>query len=422
MSRLNKELGLLQGVALLSTSLLGTGIFVVPALAATAAGSASLWAWLILIVLVLPVAFTFAQLGKHFPHAGGAPHLIGRAFGARMERLIAFLFLAVLPVGLPAALNIATGFWQAVLPTGKVEALLIQVLTLGAMLLLGQRPAKASGLVQGLIALAILGTVALVWWVGDLPHASQPLLPAIEADAWALVPAALGVMFWCFVGIEAFTHLGEEFKHPQRDFPLALLLGVLLAGLVYWAFSVAVLSFGVYGDVHSDAASLPRLMHLLLGDQARWMVALIGYLACFASMNVYVQGFARLIWSLADEGKLPAPLARRNRHGVPGPALLLVILICALCAGLALLLQLSVDDLIRYANGNFILVYLLSMAAGVVLLRGVWRWVAGFSSLLCLLVLVALGMDALYALGLLGGFALLLYWHERRAVVLAPRT
>lgn len=413
MSRLNKELGLLQGIALLSTSLLGTGIFVVPALAATAAGSASLWAWLILIALVLPVAFTFAQLGRHFPHAGGAPHLIGRAFGARSERLIALLFLAVLPVGLPAALNIATGFWQAVLPIGRGEALLIQFATLGLMLLLGQRPARASGLVQGLIALAILGTVGLVWWVGDLPLASQPLLPQIDGS-WHLIPAALGVMFWCFVGIEAFTHLGEEFKHPRRDFPLALLLGVLLAGLVYWAFSVAVLSFGVYGNEHSDAASLPRLMHRLLGDEARWLVAAVGYLACFASMNVYVQGFARLIWSLADEGKLPSALAVRNRHGVPARALLLVVLICALCAALAAVLQLSVDDLIRYANGNFIVVYLLSMAAGVVLLRGVWRWVAGLSCALCALVLLALGVDALYALALLGGFALLDRWRERQ--------
>ncbi|XQE68082.1 L-methionine/branched-chain amino acid transporter [Pseudomonas sp. P3C3] len=413
MSRLNKELGLLQGIALLSTSLLGTGIFVVPALAATAAGSASLWAWLILIALVLPVAFTFAQLGRHFPHAGGAPHLIGRAFGARSERLIALLFLAVLPVGLPAALNIATGFWQAVLPIGRGEALLIQFATLGLMLLLGQRPARASGLVQGLIALAILGTVGLAWWVGDLPLASQPLLPQIDGS-WHLIPAALGVMFWCFVGIEAFTHLGEEFKHPRRDFPLALLLGVLLAGLVYWAFSVAVLSFGVYGNEHSDAASLPHLMHRLLGDEARWLVAAVGYLACFASMNVYVQGFARLIWSLADEGKLPSALAVRNRHGVPARALLLVVLICALCAALAAVLQLSVDDLIRYANGNFIVVYLLSMAAGVVLLRGVWRWVAGLSCALCALVLLALGVDALYALALLGGFALLDRWRERQ--------
>ena len=413
MSRLNKELGLLQGIALLSTSLLGTGIFVVPALAATAAGSASLWAWLILIALVLPVAFTFAQLGRYFPHAGGAPHLIGRAFGARSERLIALLFLAVLPVGLPAALNIATGFWQAVLPIGRGEALLIQFATLGLMLLLGQRPARASGLVQGLIALAILGTVGLVWWVGDLPLTSQPLLPPIDGS-WQLIPAALGVMFWCFVGIEAFTHLGEEFKHPRRDFPLALLLGVLLAGLVYWAFSVAVLSFGVYGNEHSDAASLPRLMHRLLGDEARWLVAAVGYLACFASMNVYVQGFARLIWSLADEDKLPSALAVRNRHGVPARALLLVVLICALCAALAAVLQLSVDDLIRYANGNFIVVYLLSMAAGVVLLRGVWRWVAGLSCALCGLVLLALGVDALYALVLLGGFALLDHWRERQ--------
>ncbi|WP_296219412.1 L-methionine/branched-chain amino acid transporter [Pseudomonas sp. UBA2684] len=408
MSRLNQELGLLQGIGLLSTSLLGTGIFVIPALAATAAGEASLWAWMLLIALVLPVAFTFAQLGRHFPHAGGAPHLIGRAFGARMERLSALLFLAVLPVGLPAALNIASGFWQALFDLSRGQALVIQLATLVAMLLLGQRPAKASGMIQGAIAVAIIATIALIWWVGDLPASSQPLLPAISGS-WHLLPAALGVMFWCFVGIEAFTHMGEEFKNPERDFPLALLFGVLLAGLVYWACSVAVLSFQAYGDVTTDAASLPRMLDLLLGDQARWIAATVGYLACFASMNVYMQGFARLIWSLADEGKLPAALAQRNQHGVPARALLLVILSCALCAGLANVLDLTVDDLIRYANGNFVVIYLLSMAAGWVLLRGIWRWLAGLSTLLCAAVLSMLGSDAGYALGLLAVMALLDY-------------
>ena len=415
MSRLNQELGLLQGIGLLSTSLLGTGIFVVPALAATAAGAASLWAWMILIALVLPIAFTFAQLGRHYPHAGGAPHLIGRAFGPRMERLSAWLFLAVLPVGLPAALNIASGFWQAVVDLSRGQALAIQLATLGAILLLGQRPAKASGLIQGAIAMAIIGTIALIWWVGDLPISSQPLLPPIQGS-WHLLPAALGVMFWCFVGIEAFTHMGEEFKHPERDFPLALLFGVLLAGLVYWACSVAVLSFQAYGDVQSDAASLPRMLDLLLGEKARWLAAIVGYLACFASMNVYMQGFARLIWSLADEGKLPASLAQRNKHGVPARALLLVVLSCALCVSLAGLLDLTVDDLIRYANGNFVVIYLLSMAAGWVLLRGVWRWLAGFSALLCVLVLLMLGADAWYALGLLALLALLDRWREHRNI------
>ena len=413
MSRLNQELGLLQGVGLLSTSLLGTGIFVVPALAATAAGQASLWAWMLLITLVLPIAFTFAQLGRRFPHAGGAPHLIGRAFGARLERLSALLFLAVLPVGLPAALNIASDFWQAVLPIGQSAALLIQLATLSAMLLLGQRPAKASGMLQGVIALAIIGTLALIWRLGDLPLSRQPLLPPISGS-WHLLPAALGVMFWCFVGIEAFTHMGEEFKNPARNFPLALLLGVLLAGLVYWACSVAVLSFQAYGDVQTDAASLPRMLDQLLGSNARWLAAGVGYLACFASMNVYMQGFARLIWSLAEEGKMPAGLARRNRHGVPAHALLLVVLSCALCASLASLLELTVDDLLRDANGNFVLIYLLSMAAGVQLLRGIWRWLAAFSCLLCTLVLLMLGRDGSYALGLLLVLGLLDRYREQR--------
>ncbi|WNF45874.1 L-methionine/branched-chain amino acid transporter [Pseudomonas sp. SG20056] len=415
MSRLNPELGLLQGIGLLSTSLLGTGIFVIPALAATAAGEASLWAWMLLIALVLPVAFTFAQLGRHFPHAGGAPHLIGRAFGARMERLSALLFLAVLPVGLPAALNIASGFWQALFDLSRGQALAIQLTTLAAMLLLGQRPAKASGMIQGVIAVAIIATIALIWWLGDLPVSSQPLLPEINGS-WHLLPAALGVMFWCFVGIEAFTHMGEEFRNPERDFPLALLFGVLLAGLVYWACSVAVLSLHSYGNVQTDAASLPRMLDLLLGDHARWIAATVGYLACFASMNVYMQGFARLIWSLAEEGKLPATLAQRNHHGVPARALLLVILSCALCTSLAQLLDLTVDDLIRYANGNFVVIYLLSMAAGVVLLRGIWRWLAAFSALLCALVLLMLGMDAGYALGLLVALGLLDRWREQRSM------
>lgn len=416
MSRLNKELGLLQGVALLSTSLLGTGIFVVPALAATAAGAASLWAWMILIALVLPVAFTFAQLGKRFPHAGGAPHLIGRAFGLRMEGVSALLFLAVLPVGLPAALHIASGFWLALLDLDRVGLLAIELVTLAAILLLGQRPPKASGLLQGLIAVAIVASVALIWWMGDLPRTSQPLLPAMDGQ-WHLLPTALGVMFWCFVGIEAFTHLGEEFKRPERDFPLALLLGVLLAGLVYWACSVAVLSFATYGDVHSDTTALPRLFEQLLGEQARALVAVLGYLACFASMNVYIQGFARLIWSLAEEGRLPASLAVRNRQGVPGKALLLVVISCALCAVLSATLKLSVDDLIRYANGNFVLIYLFSMAAGWVLLRGIWRLLAGLSTLLCAAVLVMLGSDALYAVALLVALLLLDHLRARHKVL-----
>ena len=67
MSGLKKDLGLWQGMGLLATSLLGTGIFVVPATAASLAGGASLWAWLLLIALVLPSPLPSPALGGVIP-------------------------------------------------------------------------------------------------------------------------------------------------------------------------------------------------------------------------------------------------------------------------------------------------------------------------------------------------------------------
>ena len=55
MSGLKQELGLAQGVGLLSTSLLGTGVFAVPALAALVAGDNSLWAWPALILSLIHI-------------------------------------------------------------------------------------------------------------------------------------------------------------------------------------------------------------------------------------------------------------------------------------------------------------------------------------------------------------------------------
>lgn len=412
MSSLKKDLGLWQGMGLLATSLLGTGIFVVPAAAASLAGGASLWAWVLLIVLVLPIAFTFARLGRRYPHAGGAPHLIGKAFGPGAERYSAFLFLAVLPVGLPAALTIAAGFWHALFELGELTLWAIQLLTLLGVLLLGLRGARSSGNLQLLIALAIVGLTLLIALKGEIGwrDAASPL-PGSEE--WPAMATALAVMFWCFVGLEAFAHMGEEFKSPERDYPLALLGGVLLAGLIYWIHSLVVLKYGLYGDEAKNATAIPTLLALLFGPTAKWLVAILGYLSCFASINIYLQGFARLIWSMAREGKLPASLATLSTRGAPVRALCLVLAICVASITLILWWRLPLDTLIRYANGNFVLVYLLCMAAGWRLLIGSGKWLAGLSALLCAAVMVALAAEGIYALLLTLGYGLFALWRRR---------
>lgn len=395
-SGLKQELGLAQGVGLLSTSLLGTGVFAVPALAAQLAQYDSLWAWPVLILLVFPIAIGFAALGRHFPSAGGAAHFVGTAFGPHMARVTGWLFLSVIPVGLPAALHIAAGFWQATFGWSSGNLLLVQLGTLFAIWFLGTRSAGSSANIQTLIAFLVIALVVAIWWKGGITLSQIPLPKVVDVSPSSIF-SALAVMFWCFVGLEAFAHLGTEFRHPERDFPRALLIGMLVAGAVYWGCTVAVLKFHAWGEGREAAASLPGIVVQLFGQHALWVACIIGYLACFASVNIYTQSFARLVWSQAQL-KPKSRLAQLSAQRVPVAALNAVVGSCVLFTLLIYWLHLPLDALIVYANGIFILIYLLCMLAGWRLLKGRSRMMALLGSLLCCLLLAMVGWKSLYAL------------------------
>lgn len=401
MSGLKQELGLAQGVGLLSTSLLGTGVFAVPALAALVAGNNSLWAWPVLIVLVFPIAIVFATLGRHFPSAGGVAHFVGMAFGPRLERVTGWLFLSVIPVGLPAALHIATGFAQALFGWHDEQLLFAELGTLAIVWWVGSRGASSSANLQTLVAVLIVALIAAIWWAGDI-HVSEIPFPAVADVDHSQLFAALSVMFWCFVGLEAFAHLASEFKQPERDFPRALMIGLLLAGTVYWACTVLVLHFNAYSAEAAAAASLPGIVVQLFGVKALWIACVIGYLACFASLNIYIQSFARLVWSQAQY-KPDSRLSRLSKRQLPLNALNAVLGCCVLSTLGIYWLNINLDALIVYANGIFIMIYLLCMLAGCRLLKGRFKVLAVIGGVLCLLLLVMIGWKSLYAVVMLAG-------------------
>ncbi|MBF2749453.1 L-methionine/branched-chain amino acid transporter [Enterobacter bugandensis] len=401
MSGLRQELGLAQGVGLLSTSLLGTGVFAVPALAALVAGNNSLWAWPVLILLVFPVAIVFAILGRHFPSAGGVAHFVGMAFGPRMERVTGWLFLSVIPVGLPAALHIATGFGQALFGWHDEQLLLAELGTLAIVWWVGSRGASSSANLQTLVAALIVVLIVAIWFAGNITVADIPF-PAINDINHSQLFAALSVMFWCFVGLEAFAHLASEFKQPERDFPRALMIGLLLAGTVYWACTVLVLHFNAFGEDKAAAASLPGIVVRLFGVKALWVACVIGYLACFASLNIYIQSFARLVWSQARY-KPESRLARLSKRQLPMNALNAVLGCCVLSSLGIYLLDINLDALIIYANGIFIMIYLLCMLAGCRLLKGRYKTLAVVGGVLCLLLLAMVGWKSVYAIVMLAG-------------------
>ncbi|WP_281629856.1 L-methionine/branched-chain amino acid transporter [Vibrio sp. St2] len=413
MSQLKQEITLLSGVGQLSTTLLGTGLFMVPAIAAGIAGSLSLWAWLILFIAICPIALTFAQLGKRYPNAGGTAHFVRQAFDKRLEKSVAWLFVSVIPVGVPAAVALAAGFLQQLLPEALNSSIFAQLLTVFLLIAVNLAGTKSSGRLQTLIALSIFALVAAFWWKGDI-GAQDLTMPALSSESTWSIGAALAVMFWCFVGIEAFAHMGEEFKNPQRDFPIAIIIGCFVAGAAYWACSVVILKYGAYGSSEFDSASIPWLSEMLFGEQFKLLISALGFAACFASVNLYTQSLSRMVWAQAREYKPQSALARVSIRGVPANATLAVGVVLVLSCLVGEISGLDLEFFLKLANGIFVLVYLLAMLSAYKLLTGISKWLAGVSLLICTGVFICLGWSMLYAVAV---FVLLsLAWGKRQTL------
>ena len=88
--------------ALYVGAVLGPGVLILPALAAEAAGPASVLAWVGLLALSAPLAIAFAALGVRHPEAGGTAAYAREAFGARAAGVTGWWFLAGVVIGAPA--------------------------------------------------------------------------------------------------------------------------------------------------------------------------------------------------------------------------------------------------------------------------------------------------------------------------------
>src|SRR5699024_5610386 len=168
-----------------------------------------------------------------------------------------------------------------------------------------------------------------------------------------------------------------------------------------------VLHFDAYGEQMAAAASLPKIVVQLFGVGALWIACVIGYLACFASLNIYIQSFARLVWSQAQHNP-DHYLARLSSRHIPNNALNAVLGCCVVSTLVIHALEVNLDALIIYANGIVIVSYLLCCLVGGRVLQGLYRVLAVVGGLLCVLLLAVVGWKGLYALIMLAGLWLLL--------------
>ena len=386
-----------QVLALYIGSVLGSGILILPGLAAEAAGPASLVAWGMMSLLVIPMALTMGLLSVRYPSAGGVSHFVTRAFGPGPGSLIGWLFLLSVVVGAPVLALTGAGYVCAAFGLGGPCRPAIAAVILLAALVSNYLGMRTTGRLQVavvvttivILAAALAGSVTAV----D-PGNFAPFLP----HGWGSVGHAMTLIFWCFIGWEAVSHLTAEFEDPGRDVVRGTLAAAVVVSLVYLATAVAVIGTRSYGPGVSDV-SLVHLIRLSSGAWGGYLSGAAALFICVAPAIAYTGAASRLAYALSATGYAPTALSRLSRRyrtpagGLGFLALAFGLVLLGFSSGLV-----SLPALIQLPNASFILTYLGGCGAGLVLLRGVraGRFVSAVSLALTGVILLFAGWSVLY--------------------------
>lgn len=310
------RLGTFSGTMLVVGGIIGSGIFLSPAIVAQRVGSASLTlgAWGIGAVVAIIGGFVYAELGARRPLAGGQYIYLRDAWGP----LPAFLY------GWALFLIVATGAIAAVAMTGAsyfasllslepwsirpLAIALIAVLT--GLNVLGVRIGATAGNVLTLLKLAAIAVLVFAALLLSPSHpvptadaAVVPLVVPIGAMATAIaMGAALVPVLFSFGGWQQTNAVAEELIDPTRTLPRALLLGVLIVAATYMLVNVAYLrALGVDGLAASKAPAADT-MFVYLGGAGRTLITcgIVASTVGFLSMVILMS--ARVYQAMAADG------------------------------------------------------------------------------------------------------------------------
>jgi amino acid efflux transporter len=403
-----------HGTAMYVGAVLGTGVIALPALAAEAAGPASLLAWLALVVLSIPLAGTFAALGARYPDAGGVSTYVRLAFGRHAAAIVGWCFYFAVPAGAAAAALFGGAYVSAAIGGGTttaITAFVLMTVVTAANAFGVQVSSRLQFALAGLLVALLLVSVAL-----SLPHADMGNLQPFVPHGWGSIASAAALLVWSFVGWEAITHLFAEFRDPRRDVPRATGAAVAIVGVLYLLVAFAIVTVLGAGAATTDAP-LGELMARGLGGGARWLAAGAALLLTVGAMNAYYAGAAKLGAALGRDGALPGVLARGSVAGqVPRRSLAVnsglsfTALVVVVGAGV------GPEPLVLLTTGSFVTVYAFGVAAALKLLprRSLGRASAVLALIAVITLLIMSGVYLLWPVVITGAALSYLRLNRRR--------
>jgi APA family basic amino acid/polyamine antiporter len=320
---------------------LGAGIYALVGQVAGRVGGAFWVAFLLALTLAVFTAFGYAELVTKFPKAAGAAVYVNRAWAKPfLTFLVAF---AVMCSGLTSAATLARAFVAGYGPQSLgLSHTILAIVFIVLVALVNYRGISESARLNvgltiielvGLLIVLIVGIAAIAVGSGDVDP-SRVLQFTESRSIPASVMAGVGLAFFALIGFEDSVNMAEEVRDPARDYPWALLGGLLVAGTLYVLVTV-VASMVVPAE---RLAGSPRpLLEVVQAGPLKVPTGLFAVISMCALANgalINMLMASRIVYGMSRERILPPGLGRVDARrqtplvaivGTTGLAILLII-------------------------------------------------------------------------------------------------
>jgi amino acid transporter len=342
---LPRVLGPVEAFCVIVGSVIGSGIFLVPA---SVAGDVPFIGGIVLVWIVAGLfsaagALTLAELGAMMPHAGGPYVYLRAAYGSIPAFLFGWAEFTVVRTGSMATLAAAFAryFVQLVTrPTGidehvwQAAAAVTAIAVVTAVNIMGTR---RGGTLQ------VIGTVLKVGGVASLmllpllirrgsADNLAPIWPAtLDGSVFTGMMAAMVSVLWAYDGWINITPLAEEIRDPERNIPRSLIMGMATLILVYlgmtlayhYVLPMAEVAGADQAEGGSEKAVAAVYCRSLLGSHGVLAISILVMCSTFISINGNALTGPRAYFAMARDGLLPRFLAHIHpRFHTPANAVL----------------------------------------------------------------------------------------------------
>ncbi|MCA9634157.1 MAG: amino acid permease [Myxococcales bacterium] len=419
MKELERSLGLPAVIAISVSAMLGSGIFVLPGLAAAQAGPSVWLSYLLAGLCVLPAATCKAELATAMPTSGGTYVYLERIFGPLVGSVAGVALWASMLLKSAFAL---LGFGTYLLVMAELPLRPTALVLLVAISLLNVVGVRKVGKAQVVIVgLSLLGLGLLVAF--GLPKVDPRNLEHSFPHGVTGLLAATGFVFVSYNGVTKVAAVAEEVKNPQRNLPLGILLSLGGIMIVYGLVTFTLVGNVPMSELGSDLKPIHTLAHHVGGSVAGKVAAVLGVVTMVSMANAGLLAASRFPFAMAREQLLPASLASvHRRYQTP----IIAILITAAAMAIAISFF-EVAKLAKLASSIVILLYVSENLAVVVFRESrvnwykptfeapLYPWVPALGALSGVVLLFMIGPTVLLAVGLVTVPGLLTYLFYGRA-------